>query len=83
MFNRASSDVFPFVFIMYFLQLVMAHRQPRRPRPHQNGCAVNYKSVTCPHILTCDHSGNGMPVHHVIKEAYLSYWREIRRRERK
>lgn len=47
MFNCASSDVFPFVFIMYFLQLVMAHRQPRRPRPHQNGCAVNYNGVTC------------------------------------
>lgn len=48
MFNRASSDVFPFVFRLYFLQLVMAHWQPPRPRPHQNGCAVNYNSVTWP-----------------------------------
>lgn len=39
MFNRASSDVFSFGFIGYFSQLVMAHRQPSRLRPHQNGCA--------------------------------------------
>lgn len=37
---------FRWFFRTYFSQLVMAHRQPRRPRPHQNGCAVNYNGVT-------------------------------------
>lgn len=65
MFNRASSDVLPLVFMGYFLLVVTAHRQPRRPRPHQNGCAVNCESVTCPDTwsaqrlawTSCDHRG--------------------------
>lgn len=46
-FNSVSSDVFPFGFFVSFRAANNGTDKLVDPQPPQNGCAVNYKDVTC------------------------------------